>query len=298
MNISPGPALLNSLRTQSLQWKTVLGELIDNSFDAGATRVEIVFGPKRQIEVKDNGLGCDDIEAMLTLGRHYRQPTTRLGRYGVGLKDAACWLWGVTNIVTIKKGVRRVCRVDWAKLASAAEWYVPDPEQEQARDEPGTCLVFRNIARNLPNDPLALMRELSYTFTPGLLQGRQIVFRFPKKKPLTATPYALPPLDDVVQDEFLVNGRGVKIHVGIVKEGHPNEHPGFAFCHHHRVITTTALGCGGLSPARIAGQVWLDNSWSISRNKDELVDGQDELSEALFSRLRPMLEKHRSRLCT
>lgn len=68
MDITPHVDLLGALRQQNLQWKSLISELVDNSFDAGATRVEITYGPGKRLEIRDDGVGCKDISAMLTLG--------------------------------------------------------------------------------------------------------------------------------------------------------------------------------------------------------------------------------------
>lgn len=287
MDIAPGPSILTSMRNQPLSWKTIIGELIDNSFDADATRIEIEFG-KKTLTVSDDGNGCDNIEAMLTLGRHYRQASSRLGRYGVGLKDAACWLWGQLRIETTHKGIKRMAELSWPWLSSQSGWCVPDPEEEPGGA--GTQLVFRNYDRSSP-DYAALVADISHTFTPGLLQGRQIVFKFPRRKPIVAKPCHLPPFEDSVQAEFCVSGRQVRINIGIVKDGYTNPRPGFSFCHHHRVIRTSSLGADGYSTARVSGEVWLDNGWPLSKNKDDLCDLQDELGAAILGQIKPLLEK-------
>ena len=53
-SISPQTAVIEGLRQQKFQWSTILGELIDNAFDAGANRVETLFDRKERT-VKDDG---------------------------------------------------------------------------------------------------------------------------------------------------------------------------------------------------------------------------------------------------
>jgi hypothetical protein len=52
-----------------------------------------------------------------------------------------------------------------------------------------------------------------------------------------------------------------------------------------------SLGCGSLSSKRIAGWVSLDTKWSLARNKDGVVNNKEELGDAVFAAIRPILEK-------
>lgn len=283
------PALLNAIHAKKLVWHEALGELCDNSLDAGATRVEIRFEKKKTLIVRDDGSGCRDIERMLTLGDHFKHSTTQLGRYGVGLKEAACWLWGELKIDTHFNGVRRTARVNWPHLAKQTNWELPDPV-ERPTDLHGTTLVFRNYTRTAP-DYAALAGEIGYRFTPAIQSGKQIVIEGQRKTAIVCTPWRMPDLEQIVQDTFSVNGKRVKLNAGIVKEGQRNVKPGFSFAHRHRIITNSALGDGGLGVQRICGLVELDGRWKLGTNKTEIVDEcQDELAEAIYVRCESILK--------
>lgn len=299
IDITPTPELLIALKRAKITWQSAIGELIDNAFDAGALIVSIEFGPGRKLRVSDDGNGCTNLPAMLTLGSHHRQSTTRLGRYGVGLKDAACWLWGKTDILTTAGDTTRRIHVDWGRLSKQKQWKLPNMIESPSNGRKGTSITFADIDRGLPHDYEYLANELSYTFTPGLLRGYQIQIRFPRRKPIVATPYNLPPLSDVVDDEFDVDGKRVRLHAGLVKEGHDNPKAGFAYCHHHRVIIgPTALGAGDFSIKRFAGQVFIGDDWQLSAHKDDISERKDELAEAVLSRCKPLLEKARAQART
>jgi hypothetical protein len=129
MRLAPDPAYLYALVNQNLTWRDALSELVDNSFDAGATRVEVIFEGKT-LRVRDDGEGVEDIGRMLTLGHHTRGARTRLGRYGVGLKDAAIWLAPSLDIHTIRglAGTVSQCVVNWDQLAKSLDWNLEDPQ--------------------------------------------------------------------------------------------------------------------------------------------------------------------------
>ena len=95
MDLSPKTEILTALSQQNLKWEIVLAELVDNSLDAGASRVDIRLGPGKSLSIKDDGVGCKDIAVMVRPGDRQVHETTSLGRYGIGLKDAALFLRGM-----------------------------------------------------------------------------------------------------------------------------------------------------------------------------------------------------------
>lgn len=286
------PSILESIHAQPLKWHIVIGELCDNSFDAGASRIDICFEKEKTLVVKDDGCGCDDIEQMLTLGKHYRHSTTALGRFGVGLKEAACWLWGDLRIKTCHKHTMRKAQVNWPRLSKGSSWIVPDPSVTQESVLPsGTELTFRNFKRHVPDYSL-LVDELSYIFSPALRSGRQIVLKFPRKKPVVCAAWSPPSMEKVLEDEFKVDGKGVKFRVGAVPEGTENERPGFSFSHKHRIVLqSSALGSNGHSVSRICGLVELDGRWTLSKNKTDIVDEQQPLADAIWERCEDLIKE-------
>lgn len=275
------PSILVSLRSNQFTWNMVLGELCDNSIDADATRIDIEFGPKSLI-LTDDGNGCDNIEKMLTIGSHYKHKSTRLGRYGVGLKDAACWLWGSLAIKTTSGGMLRSARVDWESLSKSPSWKLPAPPAVQTASKPGTQLAFSGITKRLP-DAEDIAEELGYTFAPAILWGRQIRIARPRKPAVLVKAWQMPDLSNQVNERFEINGKRVHLVAGIVGDGELNERSGFSVCHEHRIICNTSFGSGGYSTARICGTLTLDAAWSLSRNKTELVDeSSEDLQAAVF----------------
>lgn len=290
------PSILRSINAQPMQWKVALGEACDNSFDSGANWVRIVFHGEKQVEIVDDGNGCNNIEAMLTIGNHYRQANTRLGRFGVGLKELACWLWGELVIQTIHGGVIRKAAVDWERLARATDWNVPDPTSAPVEDQHqrGTKLLFRKTIRNRPGDLSGLADELGYLFAPALWTGKQIAIESGKKK-LTVAAWNLPEFDgEIVRDSFYVNGKRVDITAGVVASDHVNSRKGFTFIHEFRVLLNSALGSCGKSVSRICGTVVLGPEWKLGKNKDAIQDSDDQmkaLEQAIYLRCEEVLRR-------
>ena len=289
MNHSPSPAILYSMRQTNMAWKTIVGELIDNSFDAAAKQITIELAP-RTMTVSDDGRGCEDLNKMVILGLHHHQSSTSLGRYGVGLNDAAAALWGDLVITSATANSCSRCRIDWDKLASGDEWNSPDPVPATRPQGRGTTLSFQRIStdRKIPTGVYLerLIRDIGFTFAPALRDGRQILVKKGRRE-IACKAYSMPFLSNIIEDELDVNGRRIKIRVGIIKDGEKNLHPGLSFLYGHRVIETCTLGFREYSHSKIAGEVeLLDSSWPLKKNKDGITDGRarDELGDAIYKR--------------
>jgi hypothetical protein len=292
MNIGNiGPHVLEDKRNRPLGWKVALAELVDNAFDAAATRVVIDFRGPRGLVVTDDGNGCGNIERMLTIADHVHTASTRLGRYGVGLKDAGCWLWGELSIETVHRGVTMAARVNWPALVKQNTWELDDPICYQpSNDLPrGTRLAFSKYER--PNPAIdQLAADLGYTFAPGISQGRQVVI-VNKGKPKPVTPWTPPPMADVVEDAFSVDGKQVTLKAGIVPADDTNPKAGFNFAYGHRNILNSSLGANGHSTSRVCGVVTLGDGWRLSTNKTELCGDQESLGDAIYERCKSLLVK-------
>lgn len=293
MKITPSPYLLESVRSSNLGWKLALGELIDNAIDASATSV-VILAEANRLVITDDGTGCSDIEAMFRLGDHRPHQKRGLGRYGIGLKDAALWLWGETRVVSVHGGRSYSAIVDWGKLLRSPEWEVGDPVVAIARNEmPGTRLVFSRTEKRFPSgkELEALVSDLGFVFSPGLKSGVRITIRRDKSQPMQCVRTEAPPLENVITGAVEVEGRTAEVHVGIVPEGSPNPRSGLHYTHRHRVIMpSTGLGCGETSTARIFGWVRLGDQWRLSKNKDDVAEFKAELGAAVYALIRPALE--------
>jgi hypothetical protein len=288
------PSFLNSMKFNSMTWLVALSELCDNSFDAGANQVRVSFNTHhrhRNVEVVDDGKGCSNIERMLTIGDHFVQRDTRLGRYGVGLKEAACWMWGKLWIRTASRGKLRTGQVDWGWLVKQDTWDISRPT-EMPCEKTGTALEFVSIDKRFPQNMDKLMNGLGYVFAPAIWSGKQITLASKGKEPMPCRAWSMPVVEDDVYDEFGVNGKSVKLHAGVLPVGIHEERNGFNYFHAHRIIMNTSMGSGEYSTQRICGKVELGKGWSLSKNKGGIEDiDASVLSEEIYKRCLGILEK-------
>ncbi|MGE2736098.1 ATP-binding protein [Mycolicibacterium vaccae] len=92
--LPPDPGLVKSLGAHH-SLPTAVADLVDNSVDAKATRVLIVFEIENQsatgLTIVDNGRGMDEKQAdnAMRLGRQRKYEDDAQGHFGIGLKAAA-----------------------------------------------------------------------------------------------------------------------------------------------------------------------------------------------------------------
>jgi len=103
VTLTPDPAFIKSLGTHHTL-ESAMADLVDNSIDAGATKVTIQLLTTESrlsgIVVADDGAGMDDttIERAMTLGGQRPYAPGDLGHFGVGLKAAAL---GNADVLTV-----------------------------------------------------------------------------------------------------------------------------------------------------------------------------------------------------
>lgn len=285
MDFTPRPHILRSIEKQNMAWWKVLAELIDNSLDAAATRVVIEFNQGR-LRITDDGRGIKNIASAVTLGWHEHQETTTLGKYGIGLKDAWLFCGPRIEIDTVCKGVRTTLSVDVEDL-ERNNWQGPEPIAAPCDGNTGTHLAFALKKRQPQKE---VWDKLEWVFTPALLSGRQIVRVDGKRHvPLHARP--LPPFVKSVAADFEVDGKAVSIHIGILQDGSRMTPGPFWIQYGHRNVTHGSLGAGEYSTQRMAGVIVLGRGWALTKNKDDFAELKEELADAIYSRILPLLQE-------
>ena len=298
--LPPSPWMLQSKIVANLTWKDVIGEWIDNAFDAKATMVTIEF-TKDMLRVHDDGVGCADPGAMIQLGSHRPHSSTEIGQYGMGGKDAALWAGGsldsTVEIITVHAGVRRMLKLHWQQYGDSG-WECDDPHERPAEPfETGTSITIWSKKRRTPPHGekwKELVRELGYIFSAGIAEGRQIKLKRPGASDWDIAPaWKMPPFDgEVIDRKIEVNGRHVRIKCGVVAEGQANPHGGFTYWRRWRVIEkASGNGCGRYSTSHVCGVVRLDHNWPLSTHKNAISRGGEELYDAVEEVCRPILER-------
>ncbi|MFD5867118.1 ATP-binding protein [Corynebacterium sp. NPDC060344] len=148
---------------------TGLDELVDNSIDAGADRIAIVFHTDNRrvigIAVHDNGAGMSpsQLTEMMRLGSHVPRSGETIGRYGVGFKEASLSNAVSATVVSTDASGQTSGRVmtknsfSVGVLSDEAAEDLADERQELLGDATGTSITWNTLSAVYkgPDDDLA-----------------------------------------------------------------------------------------------------------------------------------------------
>jgi hypothetical protein len=159
----------------------VIAELVSNSYDADATKVEVFFNDENEksIIVKDDGHGMsfkDINENFLKIGRNRRVQTNSqksesgnrnvIGKKGIG-KLSFFGIASNIEVETIKDNKKNVFSLNWDNLLEAKENYEPKIILEDSvnSENNGTKITLTQIKRKTAFDPYNIAYNLAKTFT-------------------------------------------------------------------------------------------------------------------------------------
>lgn len=167
--LPPNPArLIEGLRDTGYDFNTALADIVDNSVDAEATKIDIriEMDPDGDIiiTVADNGCGMDEKTLLdgMTYGASGHIDPKRLGKFGLGLKTASTAFCRKLSVITRDTMDSQPLKAIWDldHVVKASEWELlidePDPFEkglleETAPSSSGTVVVWDKIDRLLKN---------------------------------------------------------------------------------------------------------------------------------------------------
>jgi Histidine kinase-, DNA gyrase B-, and HSP90-like ATPase len=294
VDLTPVTHFIENYRNNNVRLSVLCGEAVDNSFDAGATRVDIKI-TNDTILFKDNGVGVtnDRISSLCRLGDHAAMSTTALGRYGIGIKEQSCAAGDVFRIRSRSADGLMRFGIDWGNLAKSGSWEVPDPIWS---DDKGATFTEVQISR-LRSPPKSaqvkkLKTDLERIFQPAIVSGSIITLNDE-----TLHPVKDPPMKNVIEQTIEFDGdKYVSLRAGILKDPSNNSLNSVHVSYKHRVIMPQSIfGCGdGVGASFIFARVVLHGDWGLGKNKTEITDQyKDELENRLYEILAPILESGR-----
>lgn len=294
-DITPSTHLLHSLRKSRMKVPALLGEAIDNAFDADARTVKVTVADDAII-VEDDGRGVPVCrwKALFGLGHHERQDTTALGRYGVGIKNQSIAAGDLFRVSSVSEDGEFLLQVDWETIERSGKWLIPEPTWLVPSARPkGTKIYIGRLHRPPTAKEIERARnEVAQLFYPAIALGASILFNGSAIEPVRD-----PLLTEVVETRRdFGEGKRAFIRAGFVSD--PNSKiQGVDLSFKHRVIKPrSAFGCGDYSPTGMFARVYLSGDWTLSKYKDELNDIEHgaALEDAVFDVLAPFLERCKS----
>lgn len=325
---TPKPAFLRGLKHQKWTMAGALSELVDNSFgklrgDAGCVWIDHDV-TRRIIEVLDNGRGMDAVGRLFQLGNTIGRGPGDIGIYGYGGTQALIWAPSIAEVTTLRDGRVSHHRMNWQAQLDADHFFSIPNEWAPATilNTPpkllqlghGT-LIRLHLSRERSFVVSNVVRDLSQTYSPGIRNGKKLLWRTLKKGEWTETrpivdAFEMPQdkanrvdfnltLEAELEDGTLTHlpVRGV---IGLVPDL-PYAQSVVSVGYGHRVITKTREcyasqdGSEKFIGAGIAGWLDLGDGWQpfLSTTKDALNDTPlwDALMEHVFQQIRPLLQK-------
>lgn len=165
--LPPNPArLIEGLRDTGYDFNTALADIVDNSVDAGATKIEIRIDMDTDgdilVSVADNGCGMDEPALLngMTYGAQGRIDPKRLGKFGLGLKTASTAFCRRLSVITRNSGNNNLIKATWDldHVVHASEWellldaptqFEKDKFNEVAPNSSGTLVIWDTVDRLL-----------------------------------------------------------------------------------------------------------------------------------------------------
>lgn len=195
IDITPSAAkLMQSLRYLTYTNKTAIADLVDNSFDAGASCVDIAIDKEKEITIVDNGCGMaiDTLYEAVRLGSETEKDQSCLGRFGMGLVTASISMGRRLEVVSKADGSDEInCVVlDLDDIAESRKWHASAGEVSDIdrlileANEHGTIVHISKLDSVEGNIASEVDRHLRIVFRHFIWAGKSI---YVNKQKLEAT---------------------------------------------------------------------------------------------------------------
>lgn len=289
IDLTPEPRILEALKSSDISNLSILGELLDNSFDWGSTRIAVSFD-NGELTVEDNGAGCIDMQKLLTLGAF--QGIGRTGRFGVGLKQSSYSLGDDLYIESAQGGKLVTYHVHWPTFT----WIMPRP---RLVDYDGPSFMRLRIgttdSKRLSRMQLKDVQDkLRLMYYPALKARHTIILGG-----ISLQPVEFPILDSKLQQSGVFEGGRYKLTAGLFSNTQKTWHYGFNIAFRDRLMVIGMKDVyGDYDPQGFFAYLELiedaTSHWKLNLNKNGALN-QEGLVESLFPVIEPLLQQAQKR---
>lgn len=305
INIPPSTSMIDSIRNSSdLTLKKGLSELIDNSIDSGANKIEITVSEAGNIEVKDNGCGMnkDDLAKALIYGKSIKlSDRGKIGKYGVGFKHTTIRFSTKTIVKTKKDGFPTIhAIINWNDIRDSNEWNFPFKRSEGiSKAKSGTSIKLLNGSNISARVLSQTMRLINESYHYAIKNGVRIYYNGER---LTAKPEPTMMKKSLKSWTSEWKERNYTLSVGIIestiKGGLPVKrfHGLTVLCSSKVIIgADVERGFRDMFEPNVRIFLELDQSgkkeWTLSTHKDDVLE-LDEFLESIFTgKILPILKE-------
>jgi Histidine kinase-, DNA gyrase B-, and HSP90-like ATPase len=175
IDFSPQPHFVCSQIHTGLHWWEGSAEFIDNALDKDADKISLTFEDD-SFTIEDDGQGCPDLRLMLSYGSTAGDANQLVGRYGVGLKDAAIALAKHLAIYSAHRGFSRSVEIAWDEVIKKGftTTQTVNPLSLRFQNSHGTRISLTGLRKNKPGQEM-LATKLSELFEPAIRRGVRLL---------------------------------------------------------------------------------------------------------------------------
>jgi hypothetical protein len=293
-NIRPDVHILEAFRAAKVDYPVLVGEGIDNAFDADANRIAVTIGDDL-INLQDDGAGITKRNelALFRFGQHGPMSTTALGRYGIGIKYHAVNAGNILEARSTSIDGIMSLRVDWSALIRSRDWDIDDPDWTPIfpGTHTGTQVIIRDLRQRPPTSKILdkTRDEIAQRFYPAIAAGRVITFNG-ATIPLLEEPRLL---DVIETDLTFPDDRIAHVRAGLLADRKSRLRQVQVSYRHRVIMPMCDFGCGPYNGIEaMFARIDLTGPWGLGRFKDALVDDyRDDLAEKICEILEPILER-------
>lgn len=278
--------------------KKALAELVVNSIDHDARNIHLEYDRNQEIFViADDGSGPPrGLAKLIEIGRHTPSKRYPVGRYGVGHKDATCWLANFSRVhAMIRDGEKESLIVDWRHIMAMGEWIFMCSD-ESIRTAPGLTIQLSQLRAHRFRHWDKVAGYISELFSAAIDDGVVITVDTETVKALP-----VPTLENRIPFEGVFEGKRFKGFAGILKnKGDAASGWDIRYGPQSVAVGYAKEGFGKVNAQGFYGRFEMipgDPDWNLNRNKTDSEDLYGALNDEFMQEtvIKPLMKHLRSR---